>query len=107
MSRDIKAEITSLVSEHEIVLFMKGTRNMPQCGFSATAIAMLNELGATYKEFNVLSDLEVREGVKTFSDWPTIPQLYVRGSFVGGADIMREMFENGQLAEVIAGRQSA
>lgn len=107
MSRDVQAEIASLVKDNDIVLFMKGTRHMPQCGFSATAIAVLKELGATYKEFNVLADLEVREGIKQYSDWPTIPQLYVRGEFVGGSDIIREMFENGELKELLSAHASA
>ena len=81
---------------------MKGNKRMPQCGFSAAAIGMLTELGADFVDINVLQDLEVREGIKQFSDWPTIPQLYVRGQFVGGSDIMREMHESGELKELLS-----
>ena len=102
MQRDVQADIKQLIAHNDIVLFMKGTRSMPQCGFSASAVAMLKELGATFETFNVLSDMEIREGIKQFSDWPTIPQLYVRGEFVGGSDIMMEMFEAGELEELLS-----
>jgi monothiol glutaredoxin len=89
----IKADVES----NDIVLFMKGTPAMPQCGFSATVIHILDHVGVKYKAVNVLADPEIRTGIKEFSNWPTIPQLYVKGEFVGGCDILKEMFENGEL----------
>jgi monothiol glutaredoxin len=89
----IKADVES----NDIVLFMKGTPAMPQCGFSATVIHILDHVGVKYKAVNVLADPEIRQGIKDFSNWPTIPQLYVKGEFVGGCDIVKEMFENGEL----------
>jgi len=94
----IKAEVDS----NDVVLFMKGTPAMPQCGFSATVIHVLDHLGVKYKAVNVLADPEIRNGIKEFSNWPTIPQLYVKGEFVGGCDIIREMFENGELKPFLA-----
>ena len=94
----IKAEVDS----NDVVLFMKGTPGMPQCGFSATVVKVLDHLGVKYKGVNVLADAEIREGIKQFSNWPTIPQLYVKGEFVGGCDIIREMFENGELKAFLA-----
>jgi monothiol glutaredoxin len=87
------------VAESPVVLFMKGTPVFPQCGFSATCVQVLSNLGIQFKGINVLEDEEVREGVKAFSNWPTIPQLYVNGEFVGGCDIIREMYESGELSE--------
>jgi monothiol glutaredoxin len=89
----IKADIAS----NDIVLFMKGTPAMPQCGFSATVVHILDHVGVKYKGVNVLADPEIRQGIKDFSNWPTIPQLYVKGEFVGGCDIVKEMFESGEL----------
>jgi monothiol glutaredoxin len=89
----IKADIAS----NDIVLFMKGTPAMPQCGFSATVVHILDHVGVKYKGVNVLADPEIRQGIKDFSSWPTIPQLYVKGEFVGGCDIIKEMFESGEL----------
>jgi monothiol glutaredoxin len=89
----IKADIAS----NDIVLFMKGTPAVPQCGFSATVIHILDHVGVKYKSVNVLADAEIRQGIKDYSNWPTIPQLYVKGEFVGGCDIIKEMFENGEL----------
>jgi monothiol glutaredoxin len=89
----IKADIAS----NDIVLFMKGTPAMPQCGFSATVVHILDHVGVKYKGVNVLADPEIRQGIKDFSNWPTIPQLYVKGEFVGGCDIIKEMFESGEL----------
>lgn len=91
--------IQGLVEEHEILLFMKGTPQMPQCGFSAQVVSILDTLGPSYASVNVLEDPAVRQGIKDFSDWPTIPQLYIRGEFVGGCDIVKEMFESGELEE--------
>ena len=107
MERDVQAELKQLIGEHAIVLFMKGTRSMPQCGFSAAAVTMLGELNAPFQTVNVLADMEVRDGIKRFSDWPTIPQLYVRGQFIGGSDIMRDLFESGKLAEAVGQPQPA
>ncbi len=89
----IKADIAS----NDIVLYMKGTPAMPQCGFSATVVHILDHVGVKYKGVNVLADPEIRQGIKDFSNWPTIPQLYVKGEFVGGCDIIKEMFESGEL----------
>jgi monothiol glutaredoxin len=89
--------IKSDIEANDIVLFMKGTPGMPQCGFSATVVQILEHVGVKYKGVNVLADPEIRQGIKDFSSWPTIPQLYVKGEFVGGCDIVREMFESGEL----------
>ena len=92
-----RQRIQAVVSEHPVVLFMKGDRTAPQCGFSARVVGVLDQLVPEYQTFDVLSDASLREGVKEFSDWPTIPQLYVRGEFVGGCDIVSELFESGEL----------
>jgi monothiol glutaredoxin len=96
--------IRSHLEANEVVLFMKGTPVFPQCGFSAAVVQVLTNLGAKFKGINVLEDPELRDGVKRFSDWPTIPQLYVKGEFVGGCDIVREMFETGELQELFSAR---
>jgi monothiol glutaredoxin len=96
------ARIGEIVKGHDIVLFMKGTALFPQCGFSSRAIAILDRLGATYETVDVLQDPEIRQGIKEYSDWPTVPQLYVRGEFVGGSDIMMEMFESGELQQLLS-----
>ena len=93
--------IADLVKTNEIVLFMKGTPLFPQCGFSSRAIAILERLGAQYHTVDVLQDPEIRQGIKEYSDWPTVPQLYVKGEFVGGSDIMMEMFESGELQQLL------
>ena len=98
---DGKSRIADIVHKHDIVLFMKGTALFPQCGFSSRAIAILDHLGAPYETVDVLQDPEVRQGIKEYSDWPTVPQLYVRGEFVGGSDIMMEMFESGELQQLL------
>ena len=89
--------ISKVVGENDVVLFMKGTPLFPQCGFSSRAIAILDHCGVALETVDVLQDMEVRQGIKSYSDWPTIPQLYVKGEFVGGSDIMMEMFEAGEL----------
>ena len=94
--------IAELVKNNDIVLFMKGTALFPQCGFSSRAIAILDRLEAKYETVDVLQDPEIRQGIKEYSEWPTIPQLYVRGEFVGGSDIMMEMFESGELQELLS-----
>jgi monothiol glutaredoxin len=93
--------IEEIVRGSNIVLFMKGTELFPQCGFSSRAVAILEHLQVPFKTVDVLQDPEIRQGVKEYSDWPTIPQLYVRGEFVGGSDIMMEMFENGELQQLV------
>ena len=94
---DITERISTLVGENDVVLFMKGTPLFPQCGFSSRAVAILDHVGVGYESVDVLQDMEIRQGIKTFSDWPTIPQLYVKGEFVGGSDIKMEMFEAGEM----------
>ena len=93
--------IDSQVKSNDVVLFMKGTPTFPQCGFSGQVVQILDYLGVTYSGVNVLESDELRQGIKAFSDWPTIPQLYVKGEFVGGADIMREMYQSGELQKVL------
>ncbi len=97
---ETKERIENLLNENEVVLFMKGTKSFPQCGFSSRAVAILKELGVEFSDVNVLEDDEIRSGIKEFGNWPTIPQLYVKKQLVGGSDIMMEMFENGELAEL-------
>lgn len=100
---DAKALIHQQVSEHPVVLYMKGTPQFPQCGFSANAVNILRACGvAQFFSVNVLEDPEIRQGVKEYANWPTIPQLYVRGQFVGGSDIMREMYQSGELQKLLA-----
>ena len=91
------AVIDKAVKADDVVLFMKGNPNFPQCGFSATVVDILTHLGVPFKTYDVLPDPDLREGIKEFSDWPTIPQLYVKGEFIGGCDIIREMFSGGEL----------
>jgi len=95
------ARIDEIVKSNDVVLFMKGTALFPQCGFSSRAVAILDRLNADYETVDVLQDPEIRNGIKEYSDWPTIPQLYVRGEFVGGSDIMMEMFESGELQQLL------
>jgi monothiol glutaredoxin len=97
MSTTVKDRIAEDVAQNDVLLFMKGTPVMPQCGFSAAVVGILSELGVKFKAVNVLADAEIRQGIKEFSNWPTIPQLYVKGEFVGGCDIVKEMFEQGEL----------
>ena len=94
---DTNARISQIVENNDVVLFMKGTPLFPQCGFSSRAVAILDHCGVAYESVDVLQDMDIRQGIKAFSDWPTIPQLYVKGEFVGGCDIVREMFESGEL----------
>ena len=93
--------ISEIVKGHEVVLFMKGTPLFPQCGFSSKAIAILDHLGVEYASVDVLQDADVRQGIKAYSEWPTIPQLYVKGEFVGGSDIMMEMYDAGELHDLM------
>lgn len=102
MTNPVFEQIQKDISENAVVLYMKGSKNIPQCGFSATVVQVLERVGVTdYKDVNVLADAEIREGIKAFSDWPTVPQLYVKGEFIGGCDIVREMYENGELQELL------
>ena len=98
---DVNARIDGIVKGNDVVLFMKGTALFPQCGFSSRAVAILDHLGVTFETVDVLADQEIRQGIKAYSDWPTIPQLYVKGEFVGGSDIMMEMFESGELQALV------
>ena len=93
--------ISQIVNDNDVVLFMKGTPLFPQCGFSSRAVAILDHLNVEYASVDVLQDQEIRQGIKAFSDWPTIPQLYVKGEFVGGSDIMMEMYEAGELQQLM------
>ena len=93
--------INEQISTNEVVLFMKGTADFPQCGFSAMVVGILQTLGLKFKDINVLENPDLRQGIKDFADWPTIPQLYIAGEFVGGCDIVREMFETGELSNLI------
>jgi len=94
---DINARIKSEIESSDVVLFLKGTPQAPQCGFSMQVVQILNHLGVPYKAINVLADGEIREGIKSYSNWPTIPQLYVKNEFIGGCDITRDMFQSGEL----------
>lgn len=99
---DVQADLRRTVDEHNVVLFMKGVAAQPMCGFSNVVVQILDHLGVEFHDVNVLADEAVRQGVKEFSDWPTIPQLYVKGEFVGGCDIIREMFQTGELQTLLA-----
>ncbi|WP_314375699.1 Grx4 family monothiol glutaredoxin [Sphingomonas paucimobilis] len=101
MIDDTNARIDALVKANPVLLFMKGTPLFPQCGFSSRAVAILNHLDVPFESVDVLQDQGIRQGIKAYSDWPTIPQLYVNGEFVGGSDIMMEMYESGELAELV------
>ena len=99
--------IDEILKSHDVVLFMKGTALFPQCGFSSRAVAILDHLGVAYETVDVLQDPEIRQGIKGYSDWPTIPQLYVKAEFVGGSDIMMEMFEAGELQTLLEEKKVA
>jgi monothiol glutaredoxin len=104
---DTDARIDEIVRRHDVVLFMKGSALFPQCGFSSRAVAILDHLGVGFETVDVLQDPEIRNGIKAYSDWPTIPQLYVKGEFVGGSDIMMEMYEAGELQQLLEEKQVA
>ena len=106
MTDTAQAKIAEIVQANDVLLFMKGTPLFPQCGFSSRAVAILDHLGVDYESVDVLQDMEIRQGIKEFSDWPTIPQLYVKGEFIGGSDIMMEMYQSGELQQVL-GQQAA
>ncbi len=101
MNEDVKKKIEGLITENEICLFMKGTPDVPQCGFSMAVSNVLKHLKVNFKGVNVLENNEIREGIKEYSDWPTIPQLYVKRKFIGGCDIVKELFEKGELQKII------
>lgn len=101
MSDPVLDRIKTTVEASDVVLFMKGTPMFPQCGFSSTVVEILNRTGVAFSAHDVLQDAEIREGIKTYSDWPTIPQLYVKGEFVGGCDILREMYASGELQDLM------
>lgn len=102
MNNNIVEKIEQDIQNHDVVLFMKGSRKIPQCGFSATVVQILERLGiGEYKDVNVLADQEMREGIKQYSNWPTIPQLYIKGEFIGGCDITREMYQSGELQQLL------
>ncbi len=100
-TKDLKHQIEALLSSSKVVLFMKGNSQMPQCGFSANSVAILKHLGVPFKTFNILNDPEIRQGLKEYSNWPTYPQLYVDGKLIGGNDILTEMYQNGDLQELL------
>lgn len=102
MDSELKQRIQGLIDSQRVVLFMKGNKMFPQCGFSARVVQILKEAGANFKDVNVLTDPAVREGIKQYSDWPTIPQLYVAGQFIGGCDIVTELHEKGELQQLLA-----
>jgi monothiol glutaredoxin len=104
---ETNARLDEIVKSNDVVLFMKGTALFPQCGFSSRAVAILDHLGVAFETVDVLQDPEIRQGIKAFSDWPTIPQLYVKGEFVGGSDIMMEMYEAGELQQLLDQKQVA
>ena len=101
MDENLKQKISNELKKNEVCLFMKGTPEVPQCGFSLAVSNVLKHLGVNFKGINVLEDMEIREGIKQFSDWPTIPQLYIKEEFIGGCDIVKEMFENGDLLKLL------
>lgn len=101
MTNPVFATIENDIKNNDVVLYMKGTKQFPQCGFSATVVQVLNTLGTEFKDINVLTNPEIREGIKQYANWPTIPQLYIKGEFIGGCDIVREMFEAGELQALL------
>ena len=102
---DIQQKIQETILSNDVVLYMKGTKDFPQCGFSATVVQILKNIGADFLDVDVLRDAEIRQGIKDFSDWPTVPQLYVKGEFLGGCDIVKEMFQSGELQEILKNNQ--
>ena len=101
MTPELKAKLDKLVADNKVLVFMKGSKLMPQCGFSNNVVQIFNTLGVPYETVDVLADPEVRQGIKEYSDWPTIPQIYVNGEFVGGSDIAIEMYQSGELEEMV------
>jgi monothiol glutaredoxin len=103
---NVQDRITQQIADNAIVLYMKGTPQFPQCGFSGRAAQLLAACGAKYASVNVLADAEIRDGIKQFSNWPTVPQLYIKGQFIGGSDIMTELYQNGELQKLVAAAQA-
>ncbi|MGP0127964.1 MAG: Grx4 family monothiol glutaredoxin [cyanobacterium endosymbiont of Rhopalodia musculus] len=101
MTPELKNRLDQLINSHKILVFMKGAKLMPQCGFSNNVVQILNTLGVSYETVDVLADHDIREGIKEYSNWPTIPQVYINGEFVGGCDIMIEMYQNGELQQIV------
>ena len=102
MTNPVFEKIEADIKNNDVVLFMKGTKDIPQCGFSATVVQVLERVGIVdFKDVNVLADMEIRDGIKQFSNWPTIPQLYIKGEFIGGCDIVREMYQTGELQDML------
>lgn len=101
MTPEVKAKIDKLVNENKVLVFMKGSKLMPQCGFSNNVVQILNTLGVPYETVDVLAEYDIRQGIKEYSNWPTIPQIYVDGEFVGGSDIMIELYQNGELQQMV------
>lgn len=101
MTPEVQERIDQLVKQHKIVVFMKGSKLMPQCGFSNNVVQILNTMGVSYETIDVLQDHEIRQGIKEYSNWPTIPQVYVNGEFVGGSDILIELYQKGELQEML------
>ena len=107
MNDHVSESIQSTINENDVVLFMKGSKEMPQCGFSNAVVNALSYLDVKFEDVDVLQNEEIREGIKVFSDWPTIPQLYVKGEFIGGCDIVKEMFETGELSQLFTEKEIA
>ena len=105
MEDTLQERIQGIIDSNDVVLFMKGTKHFPQCGFSATVVEVLRRSGSEFQDVNVLEDPAIRQGIKEFANWPTIPQLYVRGKFIGGCDIIREMYEKGELDAVLSAKE--
>ncbi|MBD2501608.1 Grx4 family monothiol glutaredoxin [Anabaena azotica] len=101
MTQDVQERIDNLIKQNKIMVFMKGTKLMPQCGFSNNVVQILNTLGVPFETINVLDDNEIRQGIKEYSNWPTIPQVYINGEFIGGSDIMIEMYQKGELQQLV------
>lgn len=101
MTSPIFEKIQNDINSNDVVLYMKGSQTFPQCGFSATVVGILNHLDIAFKDFDILKDAELRQGIKDFSDWPTIPQLYIKGEFIGGCDIVKELTQSGELFEIL------
>ncbi|MBW4649065.1 MAG: Grx4 family monothiol glutaredoxin [Kastovskya adunca ATA6-11-RM4] len=101
MTPELKEQIDKLVNENKILVFMKGTKLMPQCGFSNNVVQILNTLGVPYETVDILEEYEIRQGIKEYSNWPTIPQVYINGEFVGGSDVMIEMYQQGELQQMV------
>ncbi len=105
--RDVSEQIKKDIADNDVVLYMKGTPVMPQCGFSSMTVQILSHLGVKFKGIDVLANPELRQGIKEFSNWPTIPQLYVKGEFIGGCDIVREMYQSGELEQLLKSKNDA